>query len=768
MQPAPLVETWIILCTGIVQGVGFRPAVANLAIAHRITGKVANVDGNVLVEVQGRSENLRAFVEALRKLPPPVELDPLSVEKSVAKQLSTFEIAASHQTGQVRVDITPDQAICSECVDELRDTQNRRFGYTQIACNRCGPRFGSLISLPFDRENTTYSGFEPCPVCRAEYSSPDSRRFHGQLVSCPTCGPRASIRSSETPDHRVASDVAQRLARGELGLIKGLSGVHLVCRADDEAAVIRIRRAKSRPTKPFAVMVRSLSNARRLAILTEGAEALLESAVRPVVVARRQNSAHVAGSVAEGLLTIGLMLPSGGFYIQLLERLEIEHGIACGLVCTSANISGQTIPAGLEHVEASVAALADFQVDHDRKILTPCDDSVFLATAESITPIRLGRGSTPLVLRSNVPQVSAIGLAYGPKAAICSMESKHATLWQHLGSGLFNTREQFRAAISAVGKVSLITPKVAGIDLGMPEPFIGWVRSEGWVVERIQHHHAHAASVAVEHGLMPEPSIIGVICDGYGLGSDGTGWGGEVIEFDFATFRRLGGLRLAHHPSGVDRRLALLAHSFLSHADVPRSLRESLVPLSEVEAKLILAVSEGRVSGVRGGSTGRLFDCVSALLGLSSMSTYEGQAAILLEQLASTHIVTQRRPSNFPGFLVTDIGGMHILDDRPFFAALAPLLPVLSSSTVAYWFHVVLAEGFFALIQAATASQAKRVPVVLAGGCMQNSLFVKSLTQLLSDHGYKYYLPERLPANDGGVSVGLARIAGVRFGEPDN
>lgn len=765
MQHLDARETWSVFCSGVVQGVGFRPAVANLAARHRITGVVANIDGDVLIKIQGRTSDLQSFVGDLLQLPSPVRLEQPRIVRSLEGLFTTFEIETSVQTGQVRAEITPDQAICSECATELRDLRNRRFGYSQIACNQCGPRFGSIISLPFDRVNTTYADFDFCDNCRAEYLSANSRRFHGQLISCPICGPRVSILGSAIPDDQVAGEVAHRIMRGEIGLIKGLSGVHLVCRADSEAAVGRVRCAKVRPVKPFAVMVPSLSHARRLAYLTKESEGLLQSAIRPVVVAPRREAACLAGSVGRGLLTIGIMLPSSGFYVQLLENLERELGERCGLICTSANISGQSVPAQIEHVESSIASSVDFQVDHSRRILTSSDDSVFLATADPIRPIRLGRGSTPLVMRSDAPMaVPSIGLAHGSKATICTMDTHRTTLWPHLGSGLFNTHEQFRAAIEAISGLSLFSPRVVGVDLGLPEPFIGWTRAEGWAVERIQHHHAHAVAVAVEHGLIPRPSIIALVCDGFGVGSDGTGWGGEVLEFNFSSFRRLGCVRSAHHPPGIDRRTALLAHSFLIHAEVPQLQRDRLVPLSSIEIKLSGAVFEGRISGVQGGSTGRLFDAVSALLGLSEVAAYEGHAAVLLEQLAGTYSGSrQYPPAGFPRFQVVKKGELYVLDERPFFAGLARLVGSLPRSEVAYWFHVVLAKGFFELIGCALTSRTEPPPIVLAGGCMQNNLFVQSLSKLLTVHGYRYYLSERIPLNDGGLSVGLARIAGARF-----
>lgn len=765
IQDRLLSESWTVHCTGAVQGVGFRPGVARLARRYGLDGLVTNVAGEVQIVVQGQRENLQSFVEALHSMPLPIRLDRVEITMALAGPHKRFEITDSTDTEGTRVNIPADQSICDQCIAELFDPLNRRYGYSQIACNSCGPRLTSLLSLPFDRERTTFVAFAPCLDCLSEYTDPDSRRFHGQLIACAKCGPRASLVGSDLRDDQIAACAAERIAAGEVGLIKGLAGVHMVCLADNDSAVRTLRLLKRRPVKPFAVMMGSVNSGRRCASVSKIAEKLLMSPERPIVVVPIRDKSTIADSVTFGLSTIGMLLPSSGFYAQVLRRLEEHHHILCGLICTSANTSGQNVPRALSKTEPHLVAGVSFQVDHDREILFPCDDSVYLDAEDSFVPARLGRGSTPMVINGGVAQASAIGLSFGPKANVCTMDEDFATLWPHAGAQLFNTREQFQELIRTVKNLSRHSPIVAGVDLAMSDTFVGWVRAEGWAIERVQHHHGHAVAVAIEHQLIPNPSLLGLICDGYGLGSDGVGWGGELIEFDFSAFRRKASVRAVNHPMGVDRRPRLLAHSFLQHAGIHKALRDVLVPLSAAECKVSTAVFDGRMPGAVGGSTGRLFDAVSALLGLSQSADYEGQPAILLEQLALTYLRNSPVvPNSFPRFAISEVGEDLILDERPFFCGIAPLVGTLPSAAIALWFHLVLADGLVELIVRTATSKDKIHAVVLAGGCMQNQILSSRLQFLLGRLGISCHKPVRIPANDGGLALGFARIAGFRNG----
>ena len=704
---------------GIVQGVGFRPFVHALARRHGLAGHVRNTGAGVEVEVEGARRALDAFASALvDEAPPAARLEDLREVALAPRGDRGFAIATSGPGGGAPA-VGPDLATCADCLRELFDPGDRRHRYPFLACATCGPRFSVVRALPYDRERTTLAGFPLCGDCRAEYEDPADRRFHAEAIACPACGPRLSMPLD------AAVDV---LRGGGVLAVKGLGGWHLACLAGDEAAVARLRARKGRDAKPFAVMTAVPDDLVEL----DGAERLLlEGAAGPIVLARRRAGAPVAEAVAPGSPWLGVLLP----YTPLHHLLARDVGGP--LVMTSGNRSDEPIATGDDEARARLGDIADAFLGHDRPIHRRCEDSV----VRGGFAVRRSRGLAPAALELPVGAGRPV-LAVGGqlKSTFCVAAGRRAFMSPHLGDlDTEPARRAFRDDLELYLGMLGVRPEVVAHDLHPGYAATVWALERGAELVAVQHHHAHAAACLAEHGRTG--AALALVFDGTGLGTDGTLWGGELLRCDLASFERIAHLEpvpLAGGEAAI-REPWRVAAAYLERAGRP-------VPWERWRAvRQALAVNAPLSSGM-----GRLFDAAAALLGIRERVSYEGQAAIELEQLAGDVAAEPYSCRIEAGVLRGADLVARVHDDA---AAGRPRAEIAAA------FH----EGVAAAAAQACALAAEPRTVVLSGGTFQNLRLLGSVRARLTAMGFEVLFHRRVPPGDGGLSFGQAAVAAERM-----
>ncbi|MBL8152636.1 MAG: carbamoyltransferase HypF [Anaerolineae bacterium] len=761
---------------GIVQGVGFRPYVYGLATRLGLTGHVGNDSSGVFIEVEGDGDALRVFGDALvAEAPPLAHIESVAVTAVSPRGDAAFVILESQPDATIRAHIPPDVSVCAECLRELFDPADRRYRYPFINCTHCGPRFTIIQHIPYDRAATTMAAFEMCPACAAEYHDPRSRRFHAQPTACPDCGPSVWYQPTAQPASSVRGDLAIEAAQaairaGQVVAIKGLGGFHLACDATDDSALATLRERKGRVDKPFAVMARDLAQARRLAEIHDGEAALLESPQHPILLLRKRPGSPVSDLVAPGNPYIGVMLPYTPLHHLLLEDQP--------LVMTSGNLSGE--PIAIDNAEAleRLAPLVDGFLLHDRPIHTPCDDSVLRLHDGHELPIRRSRGYTPFPIRlpaidGNQAVTSPSILATGGelKNTFCLAHQGYAFLSQHIGDmENLETLAAFEHAQAHLCDLYRARPEAVVCDLHPGYLTTRWaeayVRREGIALLRVQHHHAHIASVMAEHGLDGKQAVIGLCLDGTGYGTDGTIWGGEVLIADYVGFKRVAHLKPVPLPGGD----AAIKHPYrmaLAHLWAAGiAWYDDLPPVracSPAERRILARQLETGFQTVLTSSAGRLFDAVASLIGLRHTITYEAQAAIELEGIAVEGRGDERF-SPYPLPIVDSEGGMSaVLDTGPMMAAIvADLRSGVNPGVMAARFHEGVAEALSRVCQRLR-EQGYGSVVALSGGVFQNIRLLSAVKTRLVAQGFSVLDHRRVPANDGGLALGQAVIGAARL-----
>jgi hydrogenase maturation protein HypF len=720
---------------GAVQGVGFRPFVHGLAARYQLSGFVLNDREGILAEVEGAGA--RSFLAALYEQAPPLaRIDGVEVTCLPGEGQTGFSIRASASGGAGRTAIVPDAATCIACLDDMLDPASRFYCYPFVTCTDCGPRFTIIRRMPYDRHNTAMAGFPRCADCARDFADPTNRRFQAEASACPACGPRLS--------HSVA-DIQSALLQGKTVALKGIGGFHLFCDAGNEAAIQTLRRRKDRPEKPFAVMVANAASAAHFTIATQAERALLRHAARPIVMIR--DCAGLAPSVAPGLSHVGIMLPSAALHHLLFHDPDARTPPPPrALIATSANRRGDPLAIDDQAALRDLAGIADMIVTHDRPILVRADDSVMAVIAGGPVFIRRSRGFVPdpIELGQDGPSVLAVGGHL--KASLCVTRGREAFVSQHVGDlATPATIRFYEETASRMLAMLDVTPELVACDLHPDYRSTRFAAALGFPILHVQHHAAHLAAVAAEHHL--EGAVLGAALDGQGYGADGTAWGGELMVLEGAQWRRHGHLLPMPLPGG-DRaarepwRMAVAVLAMLGHGH-EAGARFAAMPLAGPLAALLAAGTRNDATTT---SLGRLFDAAAALLGVCTLQSYEGQAA--MELAALVHV-----PRSLPGgYRVVD----GVLDFRPLMSAL--LTPGLYAREGAELFHGTLIEGLADWIGAA-ASAWGQTRIVLGGGCLANAVLTEGLVAGLQARGITPFLPRAVPANDAGLSLGQAAMA---------
>ena len=760
--------------TGTVQGVGFRPFVYRLATELGLSGSVANDSRGVTVEAEGPSGDLDELARRLvDDAPPLARIASIEVEELPAAgsdrvrgrqddpspDQNGFRIVDSRAAGAPAVAVSVDVAMCDDCAAELDDPGDRRFGYPFINCTNCGPRYTIIESVPYDRAATTMAGFVMCDDCRKEYDDPADRRFHAEPIACPVCGPRLCLRDpagTVRADGDAALDAAvAALGSGQIVAVKGLGGYHLAVDAGRADAVAELRRRKARDDKPFAVMVGDLDQARAQCRLTPAAEAALVSPRRPIVLARRHpaGTATVADEVAPGLPELGVMLAYTPLHHLLLSRSGRP------LVMTSGNLSDEPIAHDDADAQLRLGPMVDVILGHDRPIHIRCDDSVVRAQpalGAGVQMVRRSRGYAPepiALVRPTLHQVLAVGAEL--KNTVSVTKGHNVIASHHIGD--LEHLAAYRSFLQAVGHLcdlTGVTPDVVAHDLHPEYLSTKFAMDADVPTIGVQHHHAHIASCLVDHSR--EEPVLGVAFDGLGMGTDGTLWGGEFLVADLTDFRRVGHLRPVAMAGGNQavREPWRMALSW-AHAALGPEAAAAYGRGVDDRWPVVLAMLQ-RADALKTTSAGRLFDAVAALCGLRPRVTYEAQAAIELEA-ACAHVPVGKAPGWDVDLSTVD--GMLVLDPSPLIArVIAERQRATAVAEVAAAFHDGLGRAVVD-VACGLASDHGLDTVALSGGVFQNARLTQVVADGVTAAGYAVLVHERLPPNDGGISVGQAAIA---------
>ncbi|MBS2018173.1 MAG: carbamoyltransferase HypF [Deltaproteobacteria bacterium] len=731
---------------GVVQGVGFRPFAYGLAHRFELSGWVQNDEAGVLLEVQGRS--LDPFLRALREeLPPLARIDELDVTARPAQECEEgFSIRKSERTTSTSTGIGPDAAPCPACLRELFDPRDRRFRYPFLNCTHCGPRFTITERLPYDRATTSMASFPMCAACAREYEDPLDRRFHAQPIACPACGPRLSMPIEE---------IVAKLRAGRVVAIKGIGGFLLACDATQRATVARLREAKQRDGKPFAVMFASVASAARHVALDDAERARLVSRERPIVLARKLDGvSKLAPEIAPDLAWLGVMLPSSPLHHLLFheaagrpEGLEwLEAATDLALVMTSANPGGEPLIASDEEAARGLSGICDDIVGHDRRIVHRCDDPVVRFASGAPIVVRRGRGDVPEGIRLSRASAPVLAVGAHLKNAVCLTRGEHAYLSQHVGDmDDAATHRFFRETIAHLRHLLDVEPVAVAHDLHPDLLATRFAEQLGIPCVPVQHHHAHLAAVLAEHGR--EGPHVGLALDGTGLGTDGTAWGGELLRVDGTRFERLGHLAPLPLPGGdvaarEPWRMALAALSRLGRAS-------EIASRWGARGEALAAAVQRGVNAPLATGCGRWFDAACGILGVRDRSGYEGEAPMVLESLV-------REPKVLDGAWTIDHDG--VLDLLPLLDALRGMSPQEGADA----FHGSLAAALVDLTLPRL-EPSQRV-VVIGGGCVVNAALTGELVRRFSRAGVEVLLPRRAPAGDGGLALGQAWVGAHSIG----
>lgn len=765
---------------GVVQGVGFRPFVYRIAQRFDIRGYILNSSGGVVIEAEAQEGDLQEFIATLSaELPPLARIDALEVLSMEPAGDDRFTIHESAPIPGRFALVPPDVATCEDCRLDFTAPGNRRYGYPFTNCTNCGPRYTIIRDVPYDRPKTTMVDFPMCPACQAEYEDPSNRRFHAEPNACPDCGPGLALLSNEqlaagippdfvtgSPSHAILKSTRDLLAQGHILAIKGLGGFHLACDASNHHAVSLLRERKRRSGKAFAIMARDLATVERLCFVTPADRDLLTSTRRPIVLLPRRlaeqptsspaNCVPISDHVAPGNTRLGVMLP----YTPLHHLLFEDAPGFDALVMTSGNLREEPIVSRNQDAWPRLKGLADHFLLHNREIQTRADDSVVESFEGHEYPVRRSRGFVPEPVDLRMPVREILACGGEMKNTLCLTKDHYAILSPHIGDlENLETMEFFRDTLGHLKRFFRVSPVAVAHDLHPNYLSTRFALEEsGLRPIGVQHHHAHIASCMADNGL--DGRVIGVAFDGTGYGTDGKIWGGEFLVCDFAGFERRGHLRYVPLPGGDNAvrqpwrsALAYLEAAFGSGAaSLPLPLFRDVAPKRVAFVNTMIAK---RIQVIETSSCGRLFDAVASILGIRHEVTYEGQAAMELEAVASNDSMT------YP---------FELSGGEPFEIDLRGTIRAVVNDVLQNMQEPIISARFHATLSQIVVDSCVRIResdglhrVCLSGGTFQNLRLLEHSVTGLRESGFEVFIHHRVPPNDGGLSLGQAVIANQRL-----
>jgi hydrogenase maturation protein HypF len=745
--------TFRIEVTGLVQGVGFRPFIYRLAREHQVPGTVENRNDGVVILINATREGAERFKDSITgSAPPAADIESVRMFKVPTLEFADFSIRKSGDVSDHVTEISPDIAVCPACLEEMKQ-QPHRLNYPFINCTHCGPRFSIITALPYDRPHTTMDAFTMCPLCRSEYEDILDRRFHAQPIACNHCGPVYTLHEGD----QVTGDLAEILVRINRGLsegkvyaLKGMGGFHLMCDAFNETGVSKLREVKKRDGKPFAVMFRNISDAQPFVEISREEEELMTSWRRPIVLLKRKGA--TTPGIADGLSTLGIMLPYMPFHSLLFEALDSQ-----AIVLTSGNFSDEPILLSNQEALEQFGGRVDGMVVHNREIFNRNDDSVAMVVDHKPRLIRRSRGYAPSPLRLTIPVEGIFASGAELTGAFCMGKGNQAIMSQYIGDlKNFETLRFYEEAYDRFSRMFRFSPRLIVHDLHpdyLSSKFAGALseRNSGIPLLGVQHHHAHVASVMMDHNL--EGEVIGISFDGMGLGTDGKIWGAEVLVAGYLEYRRICHFEYMPLPGGdvANREPWRMAVSYLYLCFGEEFSALPLPMFREIDPSGISGITQMIDRGLNTpliSSAGRLFDAVSAILGINYRATYQAEAPMRLESMADPAEKGRYPYELMDGYVSWMPMIKSIVDDA---------IHGVSNASISGKFHNTLVEMLLEL-----AGQIRRETgnnrVVLSGGSFQNRILTENLVLRTRNEGFEVYLPGKVPVNDQGIALGQLAI----------
>ena len=752
-----VIETYKLMIYGLVQGVGFRPYIFRLAHTHRLKGWVENRTDGVILMINATHEGVLKFRdEIIHTAPVASAIESIEIVKAGRQEFSSFEIRNSEDISDAVTEISPDIAVCPECLYDMKEQPHRK-GYPLINCTHCGPRFSIISDLPYDRPNTTMALFEMCPVCRAEYTDVSDRRFHAQPISCNHCGPVYRLETTggqlENMDD-ILSKVKDIVAGGGLLAIKGTGGFHLICNAFSEEGVKRLRNMKRRNGKPFALMFRSADEARKFVKITRKEEEVLTSWRRPILLLRKKR--NITKGIADGLSTLGVMLPYMPFHHQLFEHLDTP-----AVVMTSGNFTDEPILISNEKATRMFAGYVDGVISYNREIFNRIDDSVVAVTGKATMVLRRARAYAPSPIRTGIELEDILGTGAELTSTFCMGKGQQAIMSQYIGDlKNLETLDFYREIYDRFCRMFRFSPNLVVSDLHpdyMSTRFARQLAEEHPNIQHIsvQHHHAHIASGMLDAGL--EGEVLGFSFDGTGLGSDGHSWGGEVLQAGYLNFERLFHFEYIPLPGGDKASLEpwRMGLSYLYRC-FGNELYELQIPLVKAidrkDIGHITMMIDQKLNTPLSSSAGRLFDALAAITGLNYYSSYQAEAPMLLESVLD--------PSE-KGVYEYEIDDKQVSFSLMIKSVVEDIHDGLSIGRISAKFHNTVVNLIFQLSKRIRIESGMN-RIVLGGGTFQNRYLTRKVMDKLKKERFDIYLPQRIPMNDQGIAAGQIAIGAHR------
>lgn len=744
-----------VMIYGVVQGVGFRPYIHNQAKEFNIKGWVSNQGSAVVMDIEGKRKNIRKFLlQAVKKPPSLARVEKVTATRKTFKGYEDFKIIQSLRNASGLRFIGSDVAVCPDCLKEISDPQNRRFGYAFTNCTNCGPRYSLVIELPYDRENTTMDVFRMCPECREEYNDPSNRRFHAQTNCCPSCGP-ALIFLNKAGDEIMCSNPAKKAAEflkeGKIIAVKGIGGFHLACDACSKDAVNLLRIRKNRPHKPFALMVRDMDTAKKLCFMNEQEEKALSGIRKPIVLLEKKESDLLPDQIAPGLKKLGIMLP-----YTPLHHLLFQDGLTC-LVMTSGNLSSAPIQFENKQAVENLKITADYFLLNNRDINIPVEDSVVKVIGNKEHVVRSARGYTPFIFPMKA-NLNVLALGAEEKSTFCFLKNNYLYMSQYIGDlKNYETYENYDKAIKNLKSLLGFEAEAVAHDLHSSYESSQYAKTLGLRQIKVQHHHAHMVSCMVEHNLFSP--VIGVIFDGTGLGTDNNMWGGEFLAGNRESFIRAGHFCYATIQGG-DRAVREPWRIAVSYLHSMKHEFTDMVPAIE-HGKIAMAKQaiDNHLNCYETSSVGRLFDCVASLLNVRQFITYDGQAAIELENIIDPSVQEEY------SYIIEEENGIYKIDFKSILKSIIKdIQGKTPPSVISARFHNTIVCSSSDVVTKISEGYGLKT-VVLSGGVFENIHLLINLADRLKRRGFTVYCNHQIPTNDSGICVGQAAIADAQEGK---
>ncbi len=733
---------------GIVQGVGFRPFVYNLAIINKLYGWVNNDDQGVNIALEGDKVSVDIFIKTLKKTPPPLsKIDSIIIKEKIFENFSSFDIKKSLNTSSKSTIISPDMAICKDCIEDINDDENFRFSYALTNCTNCGPRYSIIKTVPYDRVNTSMSEFIMCEKCEQEYKNPLNRRYHAQPVSCEDCGPKIALYDNKnielSSNLKAIIDIAKKIKEGEIVAIKGLGGFHLVCDATNNKSVDNLRKRKNRPTKPFAVMFKNIDEIKKYANISKKEEEIINSKEKPITLVDldlNQKESKLSKYLAPNINRLGCFLAYTPLHHILFKYLDVP------IIATSANLAGEPILRFKDEIINKLGNVVDFILDFNRNIINACDDSVVQVANNDILILRNARGYAPssfkldkTIKRKNSKKILALGA--NQKSTIALAFEDNLILSPYIGDlASISSLEYFTRTIETFKRFYDFTPDILVCDKHPNYESTKWAKTQNIKLIQIQHHYAHVLSCMSEYNLNKD--VLAFCFDGTGYGDDGNIWGGEVFIANNKEYKRvnhikyfklLGGEKSIKEPKRVA--LSLLFEVF--SLEEVLSLDNSCVKaFSTIEVKLMHAVWQKSLNTPLTSSVGRLFDAIASFASLTQTQTYEGETGLQIEMAYNKNI------KEFYSFDIND----NQIDLKK---AIKEIIKDKNKEQICSKFINMLVEIIISL-----SKKYDNLPIILTGGVFQNKTLLELISKRLENMNKEYYYSKKIPLNDSGISIG--------------